>query len=121
MKPGRYPTIPIVESQSGRVVGSFCSTLDAVSEEELALMAQIRHLSSQAKDIKIQLNATVSEEERSRLQQRLQELRSLATPLQEQLKQATHEKNVRLGHATLPVDDLASHSSHSHPPSKDRL
>ncbi|HIJ85407.1 MAG: hypothetical protein HW380_1850 [Magnetococcales bacterium] len=113
MKPGNFPSIPIIEAGSHRVVGSFCSTMDAVSADELAALAQLRELARQAKEIKALLRNTREAEEKILLENRLEGLRNQAIPWQEKRRQATHEKNVRLGHATLPIDDPHPHQTNS--------
>ncbi|MEO5329145.1 MAG: hypothetical protein H7829_12985 [Magnetococcus sp. THC-1_WYH] len=109
MKSRNFPAIPIIEAHSHRIVGSFCSTMDAVSQEELAALTQLRELTTQARDIKALLKNNPPEMEKTSLESRLEELRAEAASWQEKRRQATHEKNVRLGHTILPVEE-------DHPP-----
>ncbi|MBF0148303.1 MAG: hypothetical protein HQL84_18715 [Magnetococcales bacterium] len=100
-----FRTIPIVEANSNRIAGSFCSTMDAVSADELAALAHLRELTQHAREVKGQLK-NANEDERVILERRLEELRIQAGIWQGKRRQATEEKNIRLGHATLPVEDL---------------
>ncbi|HAT50002.1 MAG: hypothetical protein HQL07_11410 [Nitrospirae bacterium] len=109
MKSRNFPAIPIIEAHSHRIVGSFCSTMDAVSQDELAALTQIRELTTQAREIKTLLKNNPPETEKISLENRLKELRTQANLWQEKRRQATHEKNVRLGHTILPVEE-------DHPP-----
>ncbi|MBF0311680.1 MAG: hypothetical protein HQL56_19385, partial [Magnetococcales bacterium] len=48
----KFPTIPIVDHASQRVSGGFCSTRDAVSDEESAALAELRRLHQAAQEVK---------------------------------------------------------------------
>lgn len=102
MQPKKFPAIPIVEASSNRVAGGFCATMDALSADELTLLAQLKELSDQAKRIKARMK-TAGAEERILLEKSLEDLRTQARLLQEKRRQATQEKNIRLGHATVSI------------------
>ncbi|MEO5338960.1 MAG: hypothetical protein H7837_00375 [Magnetococcus sp. MYC-9] len=99
---GRAIAIPIVEQGSNRVVGGFCSTLDAVSPQELQALTQLKRLRSEAEAVKQQLQ-TAPAEEQAQLSQHLQRLREEAALWRAKREQATLDKHVALGHAVLPM------------------
>ncbi|MBF0184400.1 MAG: hypothetical protein HQM06_08430 [Magnetococcales bacterium] len=98
----KFLNIPIVEQGSNQVVGSLCSTLDAVSADELAALAELKRLQREAEAVKQQL-AQASAEEGQALAERLAQLRQEAAAWRQRREQATLEKHVALGHTTLPV------------------
>ncbi|MEO5362130.1 MAG: hypothetical protein H7838_00695 [Magnetococcus sp. DMHC-8] len=97
---GKPIGIPIVEESTGRVVGGFCATQEAVSAQELTALAQLKRLRAEADTIKRQLHEGAEQEA---LLQRLTQLRQEAAVWRARREQATLEKHVALGHATLPV------------------
>ncbi|MBF0400661.1 MAG: hypothetical protein HQL90_07820 [Magnetococcales bacterium] len=101
----KWIEIPIVEQGSNRVVGGFCSTLDAVSAAELEALRQLKRLRAEAEQVKQQLQ-TQSGEERERLTRRLEALRQEAAVWRNKREQATLEKHLALGHVTLSVQSL---------------
>ncbi|MBF0110417.1 MAG: hypothetical protein HQL76_14715 [Magnetococcales bacterium] len=105
MNTTNFSIIPIMEANSNRIAGSFCSTMDAVTKEELAALQQLRELTGQAKEVKRLLKTVEGNDERLALEKRLESLRTEATTWQARREQTTLEKNVRLGHAILPVAD----------------
>lgn len=103
--PRKQIAIPIVEAGTNRVAGSFCSTQDALTQQELEALEQIRSLQQQAREIKKRLKA-VAETEKTALQTQLDELRIQARYWQDRRRVATLEKNIAIGHAPLPIKEL---------------
>ena len=97
---GRPIGIPIVEEGSHRVVGGFCAAPEVVSAQELQALAQLKRLRAEAEAIKQRLQSGV---DRDLLLPRLEGLRREAAVWRAKREQATLEKHVALGHATLPV------------------
>jgi hypothetical protein len=102
-KPYKLISIPIIEAGSQRVAGSFCATKDAITKEELLTLEHLRSLHQQATEIKKQIKQC-GEKEKDQLLIKLDELRIQAKYWQEQRKDATKNKNISLGHTTLPID-----------------
>lgn len=98
-------SIPIVEAGSNRVAGSFCSTTDALTRDELEILEKLRTLQKEARPLKKQIK-TATPEKQEPLRVRLEELRVQGKYWQELRKQATHDKNIALGHTILPIDKL---------------
>jgi hypothetical protein len=101
---GKAFNIPIVEQGKSQVVGSFCSSSDALSAEELTALAQLKQLQTAAEKVKQDL-AMAKEEERQAMQEQLDQLRQEAGVWRMRREQATMAKHVALGHTTLPVRD----------------
>ncbi|MBF0161670.1 MAG: hypothetical protein HQL88_05220 [Magnetococcales bacterium] len=97
MAGGKPIAIPIVEQGSNRVVGGFCSTMDAVSPQELDALAQLKRLHGEAEEIKQRLPVE-SGAAQAALTQRLQEVRQEAALWRARREEATREKHVALGH-----------------------
>jgi uncharacterized lipoprotein YehR (DUF1307 family) len=96
-------SIPIVEAGSNRIAGSMCSTMDAVTQEELETLEHLRTLHQQAREIKKKIKVTDKKAQEA-LSVKLEELRVQAKYWQEQRKEATKNKNTALGHTILPID-----------------
>ncbi|MBF0097542.1 MAG: hypothetical protein HQM04_14560 [Magnetococcales bacterium] len=101
---GKAFNIPIVEQGKNQVVGSFCSSLDALSNEELSALAQLKRLQTAAEKVKQALSIANAEEQQA-LQEQLNQLRQEAGTWRIRREQATIAKHVALGHTTLPVRD----------------
>ena len=101
---GKAFNIPIVEQGKSQVVGSFCSSLDALSAEELAALAQLKRLQAEAEQVK-QALSVAAVGERPVLEEQLAQLRQEAGQWRLRREQATMAKHVALGHTTLPVRD----------------
>jgi hypothetical protein len=56
-------SIPTVEASSNKVVGTLCSSKEALTKEELDILAQIRNLHQQATKIKKQIKIADKTEE----------------------------------------------------------
>jgi hypothetical protein len=103
----KFPgSIPIVEAGSNRVAGSFCSTKDAVTKEELDTLGHLRTLHLEARDVKKQLKIAKGSQQEALLV-KLEELRVQAKYWQGQRREATKQKNISLGHTTLPLYGLS--------------
>jgi hypothetical protein len=99
---GKLAAIPIVEEGSNRVVGGFCAAPEAVSDAELQALAQLKRLRTEAEAVKQRLRQGENAD-RDALTQQLAVLRQEAAVWRAKREQATLEKHVALGHATLPV------------------
>ncbi|MEO5354615.1 MAG: hypothetical protein H7835_15540 [Magnetococcus sp. XQGC-1] len=99
---GKLLAIPIVEEGNNRVVGGFCAAPEAVSGAELQALAQLKRLRTEAEAVKQQLRQE-GNLDRDALTQQLEALRQEAAVWRAKREQATLEKHVALGHATLPV------------------
>ncbi|MEO5376638.1 MAG: hypothetical protein H7832_02460 [Magnetococcus sp. DMHC-6] len=95
----KFITIPIREAGSNRLAGNFCSTNDAVTPEELTILAHLRTLRDQATLLKTELQETAEGEARIKLQDQLNALRQEAILWREKKAQATYQKHVALGHS----------------------
>ncbi|MBF0135293.1 MAG: hypothetical protein H7833_12275 [Magnetococcus sp. DMHC-1] len=110
MKGQRPPiTIPIVDAASARIAGGFCASREAVTADELTALHHLRTLRAEAETIKTRLAETLDAPTRDTLQQRLDTLRQEANHWRTVRSQATLDKHIALGHATLPVLSLDSH------------
>lgn len=94
--------LPIVESNSGRVAGGFCSTRDALSLEEETILKSMKKIHGEARKIKQELRRSTGTGHQA-LQAQLDDLRQQGRALKQRKEQATAEKHARLGHVTLPV------------------
>jgi len=106
MKPGRkLISIPVIQAKSPPdfVIGAkSCSTQEAVSQQELEALAEIRRLRKQADEIKMRLKSLGAGSERDELTRQLTALRQEALLWQDRRKKATAEKHVALGHVDPP-------------------
>lgn len=106
MKSGGKPfPIPVVVAKAGPdfVIGAkSCSTQDAVSNDELQALAEIRRLRGLADGIKSRLAELKAGPERDGLNRELDALRRDALLWHERRRQATAAKHVALGHAEPP-------------------
>ncbi len=106
MKPIRkLISIPVVQAKTGPdfVIGAkSCSTQDAISQQELDALAEIRKLRERANDLKTRLKHLPPGRERDDLNQQLTTLRQEALLWQDRRKKATAEKHVALGHVDPP-------------------
>ena len=99
----RQINIPVVEHGSNRVVGGFCSTMDAVSHQELQALAELKKRRVEAEQIKKRLRENQNPDEKPALKRRLQTLRQEAAIWRDKREHATHDKHVALGHVSLPT------------------
>ncbi|MBF0176047.1 MAG: hypothetical protein HQL63_04265 [Magnetococcales bacterium] len=115
--------IPIIDAHSAQRVGGFCASLDAVTTAELSALHHLRALHSEADVIKSRLAATPDPAAREAMQQRLITLRQDAAHWRQIREQATQEKHVALGHATLPaLPILEPHPKRNYsPPLQEKL
>lgn len=95
--------IPIVDAATQRVAGGFCQTREAVSEDELAALEQLRRLRAEAQEIKSLLEQAPPPD-RPPLANRLTELRQQAALWRQRKEEATQAKHQALGHVTLALD-----------------
>lgn len=105
MATGKWISIPIVEAESNRVVGGFCATQEAISPSELAALAQLKRLRTEAEAIKERLQAGAGADEES-LTERLAALRQEAAIWRKKREEATLAKHQALGHVTLSVQSF---------------
>ncbi|MBF0612130.1 MAG: hypothetical protein G8345_19270 [Magnetococcales bacterium] len=100
-----YPklSIPIVDAATRKVAGGFCSTRDAVSDDEIAALEQLRRLREEGQRIKTLLESA-PEAARTDYARQLSDLRQQAAHWREIKEQATLAKNRALGHVTLALD-----------------
>ena len=80
-----------------------CSPKVYVSNEESALLAAMRELRERAVEIRDRLKQDPSDEDRTRLESELAELRAQRSDLAARREQAFKRKMIMLGH--LPPDD----------------
>lgn len=100
-------TLPVLE-QNGtgvtRAAGGFCNTRDAVSDEELEALAELKRLHRRAREVKERLAGSVGEDERQGLERELESLRREGELWRKRREEATAAKHARLGNVTLPLD-----------------
>lgn len=82
---------------------SSCSPKIYVSNEEKALLDKMRQLRERATELRRMLKETESDDERSRLERNLAELRAQRSDLAIRREQAYKRKMIMLGH--LPPDE----------------
>lgn len=101
-------TLPVLEQKPDgeeRMAGGFCTTRDAVSDEELTALAELKKLHQAAKEVKERLAALPDHApERPTLELELENLRQAGNLWRQRKDEATAAKHARLGNVTLPLD-----------------
>lgn len=95
---GKPINIPVLQQVSGQGPTASCSTMDAVSSDELAALFQLKTLRDQATALKARL-PQVAGMERIALLDQIEQLRRDAAVWREKREKANYEKHVALGHA----------------------
>jgi len=95
--------LPMIGSHPMDEDEASCSPKVYVSNEESAILAAIRELRERAVEIRDQLKRDPSDDDRTRLEAELAELRAQRSDLAARREQAFKRKMIMLGH--LPPDD----------------
>ncbi|MEO5365837.1 MAG: hypothetical protein H7831_05690 [Magnetococcus sp. WYHC-3] len=103
-KPIAIPVVVLGDQQVPQVAGGFCSTRDAVTDEELAALERLRALSTRARQVRDLLAQVTDADARRSLEEEWAALRAENQLWQQRRREATQEKHARLGHVTLGLE-----------------